>query len=89
MTKYFKYRFTEFTLIPTGSGTIRVSAVWPSSRNPRLRRPVVFNTFNTLAYDNCDKESRSSKDIYKSAKDAQREIYNQYRNHINYLFHVL
>lgn len=89
MAKTFKFRFTFFTLYPIAPGTIRVSAIWPTSRNPRLRKPVVFKTYNTLAYDNCDKEGIFKKDYYKSAKEAQREIYNQYRSHINNVFHIL
>lgn len=89
MAKFFRFRFTEFTLKCIAPGTIQVSAIWPTSRNPRLRRPVVFKTHNTLAYNYCDMEGFSTKNIYKSAKEAQREIYNQYRSHINNVFLVL
>lgn len=64
-----------------GSGNIKCVAVWPRSRYELLRKPIEWTSQNTMAFDYCD--GKPPKDCYyKSAKAAQREFYEEYKQKI-------
>lgn len=80
LTKSFKYRNIEFMVTPVGFGQYRVDVlVW--DRREGCFKEKSFRSNNSMAYDYCVGERVERKGYYRNGRAAQREFYNEYKNH--------
>ncbi|MDO4802088.1 MAG: hypothetical protein Q4A15_07970 [Prevotellaceae bacterium] len=80
LTKSFKYRNKEFMVTPVGFGQYRVDVFVWDRREDRFKE-ISFRSNNSMAYDYCLEGCEERKSYYRNCRAAQREFYNEYKNH--------